>query len=291
VEVAEYEAEGEVARAYHEFRETLRVSGVDGMLRQLALHYRVLPALWQAVRPNLETRDFESAADLLRAEAARAAAELALPRSRVPLGDSQRERLRTTLELYHYIRPKILLLASALRLALQHHRVGRASPADRGPILLERGVPPGMAPMERVNERDADPPADICLRRIRTLFELPIAPDEYCSLALWPDYLAATWGQLTRTMVRDEYVRSACGLRRLARRLASSLPFGVPLPIERVRALGADAERVEALIRTWEGVLPVLTLNVAALSIDGQGSDAFTRSPFPAVPRGELQWT
>lgn len=108
--VAEYEAEGEIERVYHEIRQVLRVSGVNLNLRTWATFDKFLPAMWDALRPNLETRGFESAADRVRSDAVDAAT--VFPRldavASGTLGESQRFQLQRALNLYHYVNPKLL---------------------------------------------------------------------------------------------------------------------------------------------------------------------------------------
>lgn len=74
--VAEYEAGGEIERVYHEIRQVLRVSGVNLNFRTWAMFGEFLPAMWDAMRPNLETRAFEDAADQVRREAVQLTTDL-----------------------------------------------------------------------------------------------------------------------------------------------------------------------------------------------------------------------
>lgn len=124
--VPEHEAEGEVERVYHEIRQTLRVTGVNLNFRTWAAYGKFLPAMWDAVRPNAETRAFENAADQVRMRAVLAAdklGRLGVPAA-VRLGDSQAFQIRAALDLYHYVNPKLLVLTSAVRLALDGEPVG-----------------------------------------------------------------------------------------------------------------------------------------------------------------------
>ena len=45
-------------RVFQEIESTLRVTGVGAALRSLARHEGVFPAVWDALRPNVETRAF-----------------------------------------------------------------------------------------------------------------------------------------------------------------------------------------------------------------------------------------
>jgi|GEM_PF-6708524 len=59
--VDEYEARGETERVYHAIRQTLRVTGVNLNFRTWAFFERFFPVMWDAIRPNAETRAFEEA--------------------------------------------------------------------------------------------------------------------------------------------------------------------------------------------------------------------------------------
>lgn len=76
----------------------------------------MLPALWEAVCPNAETRVFEEAADRLRAEAMRRVETLGTLDAPLfaSLGESQAYHVRAALALYHYVNPKLSILTSAI---------------------------------------------------------------------------------------------------------------------------------------------------------------------------------
>lgn len=67
--IPEHEATDEIERVYHEIRQTLRVTGINLNFRTWAAVDNFLPAQWEALRPNAETRVFEEATDRLRREA------------------------------------------------------------------------------------------------------------------------------------------------------------------------------------------------------------------------------
>ncbi len=162
--VPEHEAEGEIERVYHEIRQVLRVTGVNLNLRTWATFDKFLPPLWDALRPNLETRAFETAADRVRSDAVDAATDL--PRldavASGMLGESQRFQIQRALDLYHYINPKLLVLTSAVRLALDGETIG-ADVAD-APEQIGRGQPAKMFPMEMVAEEPEE-------KELRDLFD------------------------------------------------------------------------------------------------------------------------
>jgi hypothetical protein len=248
------------------------------------------------VGPVVQTRAFEDAADAVRAQAVRAAERLERLGvwDAVALGESQRFHVRGVLQLYHYVEPKVLVLASAVRMALAGDEVGRGQP-PASVERLEQGEPAGMMPMEWVSERPDDP-------RLRSLFKdilqrlgPPSLPGEYRALALWPEYLEAAWRRLKPLMETGEY-RSACeALLATSRRQARELPYRVVLTRDQVDAL---EERTGVIVRVTEQMeerLPSLVMNVALMVLDTPEVEQLV--PFPAqawrepayAPVGDLQ--
>jgi hypothetical protein len=285
-QVEEHEAAGEIERIYHEIRETLRVTGVNLNFRIWARNEKFFPAMWEAVRPDVETRLFENAADQLRAEAVYIAERWARPgiTSRVPLGESQRYHIQAALMLYHYINPKLLLITSSIKLALGGEPIRQVS-ADSPLELIARGAPAKMYPMEMIAEEPQD-------KRLRDLFDdikqtlsLSSINSDYRTLALWPDYLVTAWTWLKPIVESEEYRLASNSLREIARALARSLPSPVPLAYERVRALGEDIGEVMKITEQFESLLPSLIINIALLGLDWHTPEDYARSPFPAESR------
>ena len=286
--VAEHEAEGEIERVYHEIRQVLRVTGVNLNLRTWATFEKFLPAVWDALRPNLETRVFESAADRIRSEAVNAAAGLSRldAIASVPLGESQRFQIQRALDLYHYINPKLLVLTSAVRLALDGEKIGRDAAGERERI--ERGEPAKMFPMEMVAEEPEEKDIRELFDDIKTTLALPTINSDYRTLALWPNYLAWTWQRLRPLIEQSAYKHAADALRQTSRSLARELPLPFEFSRERVSDLGEDAEAVMQKTQKFEELLPPLILNIALFQLDWKTADVLRASPFPAAARSEV---
>ncbi|CAN5525185.1 hypothetical protein BH20VER1_BH20VER1_11090 [soil metagenome] len=283
--VTEYDAEGEIERVYHEIRQVLRVSGVNLNFRTWAMFEKFLPAMWDAMRPNLETRAFESGADRVRSEAVTAASQM--PRlnalETVRLGESQRYQVQAALDLYHYVNPKLLVLTSAVRLALDGERLG--GPTGQKVEQLERGEPPRMSPMEMVAAEPDDERLGNFFRDIEKTLGLSPINSDYRTLALWPDYLDAAWTKLKPLIGEHSYQQAADALRETARNAARELPFGVELSRERLTELGEDVEEVVAKTQKFEEILPPLILNIALFQLDWKPAETLRESPFPAATR------
>jgi hypothetical protein len=285
-QVEEYEAAGEIERIYHEIRETLRVTEVNLNFRIWARYEKFFPVMWEAVRPGVEARLFENAADRLRAEAVYIAERWARPgiTSRVPSGESQRYHIQAALMLYHYINPKLLLITSSIKVALDGEPIRQASVSS--PLeLITRGAPAKMYPMEMVAEK----PQDKCLRdlfdNIKQTLSLSSINSDYRTLALWPNYLAAAWAWLKPIAKGEEYRQASGSLRDSARLLARSLPYPISLSYERMKDLGEDIGEVVKTTDQFEAILPSLIINIALLGLDWYTPEEYARSPFPAEPR------
>lgn len=287
-QLREREASCEVERVFYEAREVLRVTGVDVALRAWAAHERFLVALWARVAPNLETRAFEEAADAVREEALAAAGGLGPLGAweAVRLGESQRFHARGTVELFHYLAPKLLVLASAVRLALAEEPVGQgvvAGSAER----IERGAPRRMLAMECAPLWPCEPRVRAVWEDVERALGPPGVPGEWRALALWPELLEAAWARLKPRVESEDFTRAADALRLSARRLARTLPYSLRLPREWLAGLYEDAAAVFRVTEALEQRLPMRVLGLALLASDAPDVD---RRPFPAPARLEPDW-
>lgn len=286
--VAEHEARGEIERVYHEIRQTLRVSGVNLNFRTWAAYGDFLPLMWDALRPNLETLHFQQTADRVR-EAAAGAAQPFVPlaaRRAADLGESQAYHVLASLDLYHDVNPKLLVLTSAVLMSLEGEQIaGSKEPTTQ----IARGVPPTMAPMEMEDEKPDDGDLEAIFGDIRETLSLPSINSDYRTLALWPTYLEQMWQRLKPIVQREEYLQAADRLRELSRSLASGLPHPVPLDRAAVEEAGGEADTLIELTRRFEQLLPGLIINISLCLSDWRSGEALAESPFPAPERSPDQ--
>jgi hypothetical protein len=286
--IAESDAKGEVERVYHEITQVLRVSGINLNFRTWAGYGQFLPVMWDAIRANLETRIFEDAADQIRAKAVRMAAQLGRVDvgSRLSLGESQSYQIKKALDLYHYINPKLLVLTSAVRLALIGQQFSGATQIDFD--LIERGVPAHMYPMEMVSDKPDDELVKNTFKDIRRTLSLPSINSDYRTLALWPDYLATGWSGLKPIIQRDEYRQATDELRATAGKLALTLPYAIDISMEKIKEIGENEEVLEKT-ESFETLLPGLIINIALLEFGWHSPEALSCSPFPAERRQDAR--
>jgi hypothetical protein len=288
--IRENEADGEVERIYHDFRQTLRIYGVPFAMQAWAAWEHFLPAMWDAIRPNAETQAFEDAADRLRLTALHGAVRLGKPGAvpRVTPGESEAFQIRGALDLYYYGHPKLLVLTSAVRLALEGTRCGAFTtnmPAAAEPEKIERGIPPAMFPMEMEEEYPPDQALRALFADIAGTLGSEFVSDDYRTLALWPDYLNAAWAALKPIMQRSEYEAEARALLDLARRVAAALPFPVPFDRHAIEDSGEDVNEIVAATQRFEPLLARLLLNISVLQLDWKELHFLEVSPFPAKLR------
>jgi hypothetical protein len=288
--IRETEADAEIERVCHDFRHTLRIYGLPFVIQAWAAWEHFFPAMWDAVRPNAETQAFEDAADRLRLTALHGAARMGKPGAvaRAAPGESEAFQIRGALDLYYYTWPKLLVLTSAVRLALEGTPCGAFTtnmPAAAEPEKIERGIPPAMFPMEMEEE---DPP-DQALRALFTditeTLGSEIVSDDFRSLALWPEYLDAAWTALKPIMRRSEYQAETRALLDLAQRVAAALPFPVPLDRHAIEESGEDVNEIIAATNRFETLLTRLLLNVSVLQLDWKELHFLEVSPFPVKLR------
>jgi len=283
--IAEHEASGEIERVYHEIKQTLRVTGVNLNFRTWATFGDFLPLIWDTLRPSIETMAFEAAADRVREEAAEHAESLGpldVPAQEV-LGESQLYQLRGSLDLYHYINPKLLVFSSATAMLLRGEEIGSASSLPPERVAL--GAPRDMLDLEMEDEDADDPQIETIFADIKDTLALPSVNSDYRTLALWPDYLSLAWQRLKPLTQSSAYGLAADQLREASRRLARELPYKVSIVPNSISDAGADLEKVIEKTDSFERLLPGLIINIALLQLDWRQGSELNTSPFTAQLR------
>ncbi|HEX4487855.1 MAG TPA: halocarboxylic acid dehydrogenase DehI family protein [Terriglobales bacterium] len=284
--ISERNATGEIERVYHEIKQTLRVTGIPSNFRTLAGYDNILPLFWDELHSNLQTRDFETGADLLRARAAQSAALLpAHVQPVVMLGESQRFQIQRALKLYHYINPKLLLLTSALKISLHGENIGRSDANLASTSLIARGVPRQMYPMEFAGDPHDDERVQATYDDIQRTMSLSAVFGEYRTLALWPEYLVSSWQRLKPLLKLSAYREAAEELRQLSVHLARELPFPVRLTLRSIEAAGEEPEQILRIVERFESLLPSLILNNSFMLLDWLNEQVLKDSPYPAPDR------
>lgn len=282
--IAEYDASDEVDEIYHDIRQTLRVTGVNLLFRSLAGYRHALPTIWPAVPPVVSARAFEQAADHVRARAVDLASSMERLNvsDSVILGPSQAYHVEKALALYHYINPKLLVMVSALRQAIDDPKgIANGTAHQLTVETVPRGQPNGMYPMEMVSDEPDDEQIETVFKEIKDHYALSSINSDYRTLALWPDYLEAVWRRLKRQSEISAYGAMVGELQEEARIQARSLPVGVALSRADFEERISEAAAVREKIADFERILPPLILNIALLSLDRQPAEIVRQSPYP----------
>jgi Halocarboxylic acid dehydrogenase DehI. len=243
--------------------------------------------MWDAMRPLVETAEFERAADELRAAAVNAASKL--PRleakRRSNPGPSQAYQIRAALDLYHYVNPKLLIFTVVVRFALEDEPPTATGYQAADSVLIERGVPLAMYPMEMEDEEPDDKRIANVFQDIKKTLSLEAINSDYRTLALWPEYLMAAWESLKPVTKTASYKEAAKEIGDNAVKLARTLPLAAPLSRKQIEETGEDADDFLKTTQRFEGVLSPLILNIGAMALDWASAEQLARSPFPARNR------
>ncbi len=185
--VREIEAEGEIERVYHEIKQSMRASGINLNFRTWAAFEKFFPAMWDRMRPIVETGAFEHGADEIRSESVGFAEKLGKieAKSKVHLGESQKYQIVKALELYHYINPKLLVFTSKVKQALEGEAARNTDLPAHNAELIERGVPPKMYPMEMISDEPNDEEIAAIFEDIKKTLELSSINSDYRTFGLW----------------------------------------------------------------------------------------------------------
>ncbi|GGC43565.1 hypothetical protein GCM10011504_22520 [Siccirubricoccus deserti] len=187
-ELREAEAPPEIAALYAALRQASGVPLVNLIHRHLATLPGVLPWVWQAIRPPLET-------GTLAAARLRLAAALPAPPAPLPAADwaaaglapEQRATIRALVEVYDRGNLTNLILLTALRRTLEGEPLAAVAP----PAAI---APPPMlpAPLPLPRLEALAPPVAALVRGLAARHgEAGVVPSLYLHLAHWPELLAA----------------------------------------------------------------------------------------------------
>src|SRR5436190_10687637 len=140
--VPEAQAEGRVLEIYREIMAALGIPHVNLLFQAYGAYPKFLEMHWQAIKPMLETAEFFTYADRIRAEAyTRAHNYFAVPDfceevQEMQLTTGARQELTQIVELFHYNNPLLLLIVAAQMQAF-----------DEGPVTQKQSSGPAVHPV------------------------------------------------------------------------------------------------------------------------------------------------
>jgi len=266
--VPEYAATGDLAEAYAQTKEGLKVPWMGVVAMAFAHYPRFYETLWSALEPLAGSDAFTRACHDLRDQAEREAAALSPPSILGRLGKmgyDQREldQIRACNEIFSAGNMPYLLMASLARLVLEGVEWPVGAVADRTPERC-----PGAPKPVLIEPHHADATISALYTDIRGTLGLPFVNTDYRAFARWPSYFVPAWADLKRAVESDDYEHHIARVHDRAVALAASLPNPTGLSSDALReAAEADApyEEVLAVVQLFHWLLPGLALNVAYL--------------------------
>ena len=272
--VSESEAKGDTARIFFDLKETLGIPHVSMAFRVLASLPRFFPVLWKAARPMLQTGEFFSAAEQIRADAHhRMQTRFSVPdlhSKLIQMDFSQRaqDEVMDVVQLYEYVNPVLVLTMAALSQGMEH---------PDGPI--KHGILPAQHPSHPsrpilVDERLAPEPTRKLYDDIKRTMGTPYLNTSYITFGRWPDFLREYWGTLKPVIGTPNYEEQRSALKAFALGAANDLPEAIHLPKSAMDKAGVSDEERSNAVQTVHFFLDLLSkqvLNIAYARVGLEG--------------------
>jgi hypothetical protein len=139
--------------------------------------------------------------------------------------------------------------------------------------------------MEMISAEPEDERIAKLFEDIKQTLSLSSINSDYRTLALWPDYLGASWQQLKPITQRQDYQKASDDLRALGLNLAATFFASIPLSREAVEGAGENSAELLQTTEKFERLLPSLIINISLFSLDWKTPEQLRKSPFPAATR------
>lgn len=287
-EVSEEAASGRIAEILGDVRQVLRVTQAAFFFRALAVHEAYLAAAWEALRPNASIAYFERCADGLRMrmvppmppdvpEHGEALEELGYPAERVA-------EVAAILDLYNYANPKNLILAAALKGALNGVRMGGVKPGHAGDLApLPLGPPRSMRKAPLLDPARAQGRARAVLDEIGRSSPGGAVGSVWRALGNHPEYLELAWGFVREESRKKGFEITVSLSQGAAAAAAQEFPHPVALGRAQALALGLGEAEVDLIDRTLDRfihLIPRTNSSILLLKAALAGEGRVRRKPF-----------
>jgi len=272
--VPESEADSEVLEIYAEIKHALGLPYVNPMFQALGAYPKYFKALWNALRPDLESREFFSLAQRIAAEAyTRVHNYLNVPNlsrkvEEMEFSPGAQEELRDVIDLYLYNNSVLLLIAAAQMQGFENPGAS-ARPAS---VPAEHPTHPECPVL--VDERHAPPETRRIYDDIKKTMGTPILNTSYINFGRWPDFLREYWGALKPVMLTPIYEQNRIAIRNSGLALAAELPRPLPLSPTQLEEAGVSHGDLDAVIHITDFFLEQLSkqlLNISFAKIGLEG--------------------
>ena len=257
--IREGDASGRTLEIYQEIKSSLGVPHVNVIFQAYGAHPRFLDMMWKLVKSAIETREFFSCADRLRAEAyTRAHNYFSVPdlcdRVReIQFSSGAQHELTDAVELFHYNNPLLLLIAALLLQAFEDGPAEqrRAETGADHPVFTQRLV--------KITEEAAPGSTRKVYDDMKRTLGVNFINTDYQAFARWPDFLNMYWSALKPVVSSPLYSESSHALRESAMALASELPNAPQLSVERMQEAGLTDDEISRAIHITEDFLELLS--------------------------------
>jgi hypothetical protein len=238
----------------------LRAPVVPELFGRLTATPYYLAHVWPVLEASIETAGFLGSALYLADMALDAVEEVYEPVvTRETLGATlpaeDLDAVESTLDVFHYLQPQVLLAGAALAEAFERPAVGGSGRAERRePRPREQAHLQAVLP-----EPVVDAPL---LAEIAETLQLPGAPQLYGILAHWPSYLDASWDELQHLAAYPDFRRRGRALYYYARSGARFLAEPLRADATALREAGVSDDEVEAARSIVDASVPALATMV-----------------------------
>jgi hypothetical protein len=266
---------------FQQIKEALGVPHVNLVFLAYAAHPKFLEMWWRAAKPILESQEFFTLSERVRAEAyTRMHNYFSVPDLCASMTDlsftvGARHELTDVVDLFHYNDAPLLLLLAAQMQAFDKPVGGKreSTPATH-PVYREKPV--------LVEEETAPTPTKKIYDDIKRTLGVPVVNTDYRALARWPDFLREYWSVLKVLAQSPLYKETCQAMRNSALALAQELSHPLELTVAQLQDAGLEDSEVEAAVRLTEVFLKiqsgqVLNSAVAKIGLEG-GSSGSVRS-------------
>lgn len=280
--VSETDASGRTLEIYQEIKVALGVPHVNVIFQAYGAYPAALEAIWNALRPCVETSEFFRCAERLRGEAYTrthnyfAVPDLCATIQQVHFSTGAQHELTDVVELFHYNNP-LLLLIVALQLQAFEDGPAVARTAERNanhPVFTRKPI--------KISEDEASTPIRKVYDDIKRTLGVPVVNTDYQAFARFPDFLNVYWTALKPAVMSPLYGENRHALHDSAITLATDLPNAPQLTVDRMQESGLGADEISAAIHITEeffDFLSGLVLNIAFAKISLEGGNTGKSHP------------
>ncbi|MFQ5895630.1 MAG: halocarboxylic acid dehydrogenase DehI family protein [Nitrospinota bacterium] len=288
-EVPEEAATGHIRETFEDIKGCLRVTTVNLLYRTLAKHPAYLVAAWDQLRPNVTTLFFERVAEKVRRTMVPPLSP-DLPNHEEELEelgytDEQIRQVGGVIDVFNYVNPKNLIVASALKASLEGFPVGGVKPGDARELEpLPEGPPEGMETPTLVGPDEAQGQAREAFEALRAWYGGSAVGSVYRALGRWPEYLARAVDLIVRETQMKGFDITVNLSQQAALSAAQQFPFPIALSREKVRQMGYGEEEVDLIGRKLDRfILFIPRTNTSLLILRAAllGEGRVKNNPFP----------